>query len=282
MDRPQFEGEPSTNPVDGRKMLYFPKAILVFRETISVAVVGVLILIVLCIIASIFVMRIYMTKSPAFVVGGVATGSIIAGIVNAVQIQVLNAIYGSVAIALNDYENHRTDTEYEDALIAKTFIFQYCNSFASLFYISFVKPYTGSIDPCLGSCMQELQAGLGTIFLTRLATGSILKLAIPYFMQKMKTKNETKGVDIEDLTDVELAFIMDEYHVMLGPFMDYANLSIQFGYATMFIVAYPLAMAMSFVSNYVGKWVFLILSILVHIIMRMHVQLHVIANLPVQ
>jgi len=256
MDRPQFEGEPSTNPVDGRKMLYFPKAILVFRETISVAVVGVLILIVLCIIASIFVMRIYMTKSPAFVVGGVATGSIIAGIVNAVQIQVLNAIYGSVAIALNDYENHRTDTEYEDALIAKTFIFQYCNSFASLFYISFVKPYTGSIDPCLGSCMQELQAGLGTIFLTRLATGSILKLAIPYFMQKMKTKNETKGVDIEDLTDVELAFIMDEYHVMLGPFMDYANLSIQFGYATMFIVAYPLAMAMSFVSNYVGKCTF--------------------------
>jgi hypothetical protein len=55
--------------------------------------------------------------------------------------QVLNAIYGSVAIALNDYENHRTDTQYEDALIAKTFIFQYVNSFASLFYISFVKPY---------------------------------------------------------------------------------------------------------------------------------------------
>jgi hypothetical protein len=41
--------------------------------------------------------------------------------------------------------------------------------------------------------------------------------------------------------------------VLLGPFMDYANLSIQFGYATMFIVAYPLAMVMSFVSNYVGE-----------------------------
>lgn len=53
----------------------------------------------------------------------------------------LNAIYGSIAIALNDYENHRTDTQYEDALIAKTFIFQYVNSFASLFYISFIKPY---------------------------------------------------------------------------------------------------------------------------------------------
>lgn len=68
----------------------------------------------------------------------------------------LNAIYGSVAIALNDYENHRTDTQYEDALIAKTFIFQFVNSFASLFYTSFVKPYMQDIDPCLGSCMQVL------------------------------------------------------------------------------------------------------------------------------
>jgi hypothetical protein len=57
--------------------------------------------------------------------------------------------------------------------------------------------------------MQELQASLGTIFLTRLATGSILKLAVPYIMQKMKTANETKGVDPDDLTDVELAYIQD-------------------------------------------------------------------------
>lgn len=65
------------------------------------------------------------------------------------------------------------------------------------------------VDPCLQSCMQELQASLGTIFLTRLATGSILKLAVPYIMQKMKTANETKGVDPDDLTDVELAYIQD-------------------------------------------------------------------------
>lgn len=235
-------------------MLYFPSSVLLFRTLVSINVIGFLIIIVLCIVASIFVLRIYMTSSSAFVVGGVATGSIIAGIVNAVQIQVLNAIYGSVAIALNDYENHRTDTQYEDALIAKTFIFQYVNSFSSLFYISFVKPFMADLDPCVGSCMQELQAALGTIFLTRLATGSILKLAIPYFSQKMKIKNETKGVDPDELTDVELAYIQEEYHVLLGPFMDYANLSIQFGYATMFIVAYPLAMAMSFVSNYVGEY----------------------------
>jgi hypothetical protein len=79
-----------------------------------------------------------------------------------------------------------------------------------------------------------------------------LKLAIPYFNQKMRVKAETKGVDPEELSDVERQFILDDYHVILGTFADYANLTIQFGYATMFIAAYPLALIMSFVANYVG------------------------------
>jgi hypothetical protein len=91
--RPQFEGEPSTNPVDGRKMLYFPASVLLFRTIVSVSIIGTLILIVLCIVASIFVVRIAMNSSSAFVVGGVATGSIIASIANAVQIQVRHSIY---------------------------------------------------------------------------------------------------------------------------------------------------------------------------------------------
>lgn len=85
-------------------------------------------------------------------------------------------LYQTVAINLTRYENHRTgaytlseyclktlqhrnetpfpttyaaDTAYEDALIAKTFIFQFVNSFASLFYIAFVKPYIPTLDACL-------------------------------------------------------------------------------------------------------------------------------------
>lgn len=40
-------------------------------------------------------------------------------------------------------ENHRTDTAYEDNLIAKTFMFQFVNSYASLVYIAFIKEHIG-------------------------------------------------------------------------------------------------------------------------------------------
>ena len=36
-------------------------------------------------------------------------------------------------------ENHRTQTEYDDALIIKLFAFQFCNSYTSLYYIAFFR-----------------------------------------------------------------------------------------------------------------------------------------------
>lgn len=58
---------------------------------------------------------------------------------------------------------------------------------------AFVKPYITTLDPCVDSCMVELSTSLGTIFLTRLATGSIVAVAVPYIMQKMRIRKETKG-----------------------------------------------------------------------------------------
>ncbi|CAM9264274.1 unnamed protein product, partial [Heterosigma akashiwo] len=49
-------------------------------------------------------------------------------------------------------ENHRTDTEFEDALISKTFAFQLVNNYAALGYTAFYKQYSAygcSADSCL-------------------------------------------------------------------------------------------------------------------------------------
>ena len=48
----------------------------------------------------------------------------VAGVANGVLIYVLNNIFGKVAVLLTDWENHRGQSEYENALIFKTFVFQ--------------------------------------------------------------------------------------------------------------------------------------------------------------
>ena len=48
-----------------------------------------------------------------------ANGAMIASAANAGQIAVMDYVYKNIAIILTDDENHRTATQYEDALIAK-------------------------------------------------------------------------------------------------------------------------------------------------------------------
>ena len=67
-----------------------------------------------------------------------------------------------VAIYLNNFENFRINTEYEDALILKLFCFQFVNSYASLFYVAFIKETVG--DSCQPSCIAELSESLLIIF----------------------------------------------------------------------------------------------------------------------
>ena len=258
--RPQFKGGLIPSPVNGEMFLYFPRPEYIKRVFTSTTIVLGCLLVVLTVIAGIFVLKIILQSMKSLTVGGTQIGGTLVSLANAIQIQVMNMLYGSVAIALNNYENHRTNTEYEDALIAKTFIFQFVNSFSPMFYIAFVKPFIPEYDSCLISCMAELQTSLGTIFMTRLATGSITAVLVPHLNNKAREKEnlEGTGFKITDMSEVERGYMQEEYHVMLGPFADFANLTIQFGYTTMFVVAFPLATIIAFISNYIeiriGAW----------------------------
>lgn len=255
-DRAEFEGIDSKSPIDGSPKRYFSRREYFFRMSISAAIIFFFMSLVIASVVAVFTLRIALTTtySKEFTIGDVQLGAIISSIANAVQIQVMNEIYGIVSVKLNDFENHRTETEYENALISKTFAFQFVNSFASLFYISFVKPFIPSIDACQINCLKELQITLGTIFLTRLATGSIVSIMVPWINKKLKEREELKGVSkkkAESISDLEHAYMATEYHVLLGTFNSYAEMVIQFGYATMFIAAFPLATVCSLINNYV-------------------------------
>ena len=185
--RPQFINNPLVtkvpSPVTGLNMEYFDPKIKRRRVVVSWISIGTLIAIVLTAVFSIFVLRLWFVSLENDGTIPVGAAGNLAAAVNAVQIQVrgcspracgcgcgcashahspclspqlLNLIYGRVARYLNKMENHATQTEFEDNLIAKTFCFQFINSYFSLFYIG--TPTTPSPRVCVcthgrGACV---------------------------------------------------------------------------------------------------------------------------------
>lgn len=63
--------------------------------------------------------------------------------VSLVCIQLASRMYKPMAVKLTDWENHRTQTEYDDSLVVKNFMFEFINNYFTLFFIAFLM---GNID----------------------------------------------------------------------------------------------------------------------------------------
>ena len=57
---------------------------------------------------------------------------------HAVLITLTNFIWGAAAVGFTNMENHSHDADYEKSLGVKTFMFQFLNSYLSLFWYAFV------------------------------------------------------------------------------------------------------------------------------------------------
>ena len=114
---------------------------------------------------------------------------ILASVGNLLIIQIMGALYEHMAVKLNDWENHRTQTEYDNNLIVKNFAFQFVNNYFTFFYIAYMKhledPIWGKSDPCDRSCLPAMQTQLLIVFTGKTLGGKVAELVLPFVKKRM-------------------------------------------------------------------------------------------------
>uniref|UniRef100_A0A1I8PCQ7 Anoctamin n=1 Tax=Stomoxys calcitrans TaxID=35570 RepID=A0A1I8PCQ7_STOCA len=101
--------------------------------------------------------------------------SVIPKVLLAGAITLMDEAYYKLAVWLNDKENYRLQSKYENHLIAKVALFQFVNSFLSLFYIAF---YLRDEE--------KLKEQLAGLLISRQIIGNLRESAIPYVAEQVR------------------------------------------------------------------------------------------------
>lgn len=172
-------------------------------------------------------------------------------VVYAIVIAILNSIYRKVATLLNDFENHRLQTSYDNHMILKLILFEFVNCFISLFYVAFYL-----------QDMRLLRSHLAALLITTQIVGQLQESVIPFLfhrrrasrldkamkkfdaLQKVEFTNGDVSEDLQKQTSVEST--MDVYE---GTLNDYLEMFLQFGYVFLFSSVFPLAAVWALLNN---------------------------------
>jgi len=239
--RPNFKGDWKPSAIDGRQEEYYPLKKKYPKLAASAFIVFALIILVTAAVIGILLLKTNLQDSWSK-----NDASYFTSFLAAINIQFWNFVYSKIVLWLNDWENHKTDTEYENAKIIKIFLFKFINSYNSLFYTAFYIHYNkeegcGAQDP---DCLNTLRTLLGTIFITQIVINNLLEFMIPEINKRWaRSKHES----LSEATTAEKDFFLKGIYE--STLSDFDEISIQYGYASLFVMAFPLTPLFALLNN---------------------------------
>ncbi|BFZ02010.1 hypothetical protein BsWGS_05048 [Bradybaena similaris] len=173
--RPLFSGDLVKSPITGQFELSYPAwKRLLFRYFITFPVIAVCLAFVFIVMLLCFELQewvnelICIDELPYMF-------SFVPKVLLAIVVSICDEIYKQIAIWLTHKENYRLQESYETSLVIKLVLFQFVNSFLSLFYIGF---YLHDMD--------RLRDQLAALLITRQVLGNVKEALLPYVIWKAR------------------------------------------------------------------------------------------------
>lgn len=270
--RSEYYGERRRSEVDGSELRRAPLADTLCRRLLSWSLV-----VLICSGSAAAVLSLFLYRRLFLTV---SHGKTLFSTVYGIAIVFMNMLYGWLAAYLNDFENHRTHSQYENGLVTKTFVLKFFNSYAILFYYAFLKQYDRDY-PCKNSlqlpesladdstCLSQLRFQLLVQTLTQMIFGNLMEFGAPWLFYKLgRFLHAARGVCCcgrsgdgsaavltvstrwRQRTQVERQYGLSPY---LSPLGDFDEIVLQYGYMSMFIVVFPLAPILAIIYNLIEK-----------------------------
>ncbi|ORY50474.1 DUF590-domain-containing protein [Rhizoclosmatium globosum] len=191
--RPQYKGEVQRrSPITGKMELIFPPKKRLHRQLTSSFIILLWILLVSTSIALQVSFGAYL--SPA--VNNDIAINLFTSLLGLTSIIIMKIPFEGIVERLNEWENYRTKSQFDDALIFKTYIFDFANSYSQLIYYAFVKPnltyhYLFGMpqlnEYCTKSqCATSVTINLFIIFVGGQIIERFQELAIPWIVARVK------------------------------------------------------------------------------------------------